>query len=247
MADKPWWPSTITPLPQGMEDYLAQSGMDDAGKDGLRQHLQGVVKDNPLWNNDQTLWYRGGLAKQSASPSGEVPVGTQWGGMVKEGPNMGEGHETADNPLGVPPPGSIGETIGNILEEYDDVKKRGGNVKPEDETEISQWIDLELGDGATKKLRELINKNKTMKPDELEKLPEMQKIWKDRKKSEAMAAQIKEGKEDWAENGPEANKSRWHKLPPLTDEQRRKLFATGQPAYPPGATPEQMLGYPWKK
>ena len=32
MADKPWWPSTIMPLPQGMEDYLAQSGMDDAGQ-----------------------------------------------------------------------------------------------------------------------------------------------------------------------------------------------------------------------
>ena len=240
MADKAWWPSTITPLPQGMEDYLAQSGMDDAGKDGLRQHLQGVVKDNPLWNNDQTLWYRGGLAKPEPPTGKEPPVGSELNGMVKEGPSMD-----------VAGPASIKEIIEAINDSEADAIAHGGKPwKPGDDfgDETDEWIDSHLGEGSANKIHELLYKNKTMAPEKIEALPAMQQIWENRQEDKERLADIKRQRDEMLRGeGPFANTDKWRQLPPLTDEQRRKLFATGQPKYPPSATPEQMLGYPWKK
>ena len=236
MADKPWWPSTITPLPQGMEDYLAQSGMDDAGQAALRQHLQGVVKGNPLYGPDDPV-EKALREKQPVPPSKEAPVGSELNGMVKEGPSMD-----------VAGPASIKEIIQAIKDDDDDVIAHGGKPWPADPEpdETDEWIDSHMGAGSSLKIRELLHKNKTMAPEKLESLPAMQNIWEKRQEDTQRLADIKRQRaEQERGEGPFAN--RWKKLPPLTDEQRRKLFATGQPAYPPGATPEQMLGYPWKK
>ena len=240
MADKPWWPSTIMPLPQGMEDYLAQSGMDDAGQAALRQHLQGVVKGNPLYGPDDPV--EKALREKQSAPSGkEPPIGSELNGMVKEGPSMD-----------VPGPASIKEIIEALKDTEADAIAHGGKPwKPGDDfgDETDEWIDSHLGEGSANKIHELLYKNKTMAPDKLESLPEMKKLWQNRKEDTERLANIKAQRDEMQRGeGPFASSaSKWRKLPPLTDEQRAKLFATGQPKYPPTATPEQMLGYPWKK
>jgi hypothetical protein len=175
---------SFEPLPQGMEDFLAQHQAPDHEKEALREHLMKVVQTQKSPHMDPRLMRqikrdygateeaRKGIpveddrGDESGSPRSHASMPDKSGqqpmkGIRALGIDDPKTAALASQGYGSHPPKypkSLSEAYHALLDERRDVMAHGGKgVEPDDGTETSEWVDYHFGKGTAEKLRREID------------------------------------------------------------------------------------------